>query len=363
MDNLEREFFGELINEIRLINTKMDKLSLLVEGNGNAIKEPCASTREDVLFVDFYWQWLQEHKKDIEPRTYLEYEKIYNKHIKPYFCENGIFLRNLTSEDIQEYYSVKILSLSPNTVLKHHANIYSCLKYAKSREFIDVNPMENVKRPKSVKYIASYYTVDQLMNLFKIAKISKSNIYTEIILAGMLGLRRSEIVALKWSSIDFVKQTITIRRKAYLDENYENVVTDRLKTKSSYRTLCLPQNLLTYLKKLKDEQNKLSKTQYKTSSYMDYVCLDENGDIINLNRITDTFRQLIKKNDLPYIRFHDLRHSCASMLLALGYDLKKIQEWLGHADIQTTANIYTHVNNTAKYEMANTISNTISYDL
>lgn len=361
MNNLEREFFEELINEIRLINNKMDKLSLLVEGNGTAIKEP--SAQKDMLFVDFYWQWLQEHKKDVEARTYLEYEKVYNRHIKPYFQETRISLKSLTSEDVQKYYAVKTTSLSPNTVLKHHANIYSCLKYAKSKELIDVNPMENVKRPKAVKYIASYYTVDQLMILFDIAKAENSNIYTEIILAGMLGLRRSEIVALKWSSIDFVKQTITIRRKAYLDENYENVVTDRLKTKSSYRTLCLPQNLLTYLQNLKCEQNKLSKSQYKTSCYLDYVCLDENGDIVNLNMITNAFRQLIKKNNLPYIRFHDLRHSCASMLLALGYDLKKIQEWLGHADIQTTANIYTHVNNTAKYEMANTISNTLSYDL
>lgn len=271
MDILEKQILGNLVNQMEQMNCKMDNLSAFFTRKNNVFdfEKP---KPDDIPFVDFYWNWLQEHKKEIEPRTYIEYLKIYNTHIKPYFLDKDITLQSLTAEDIQMYYAVKISEkLSPNTVIKHHANIYSCLKYAKSKGLIEKNPMDEVKRPKAIKYIAAFYTPEQLLELFKIAKKTESDIYTAIILAGMLGLRRSEIAALKWSSIDFNQKTITIRRKAYLNVHNENVVIDRLKTQSSYRTFCLPGNLLKYLKSLKEQQSTFSNSTYSTKNFLDYV--------------------------------------------------------------------------------------------
>lgn len=86
--------------------------------------------------------------------------------------------------------------------------------------------------------------------------------------------------------------------------------------------------------------------------YLDYVCVDEMGNLLNPDYITQCFSRLLEKNKLRHIRFHDLRHTCASMLLKNGVPMKQIQEWLGHSDFSTTANIYAHLDYTAKLNSA-----------
>ena len=95
--------------------------------------------------------------------------------------------------------------------------------------------------------------------------------------------------------------------------------------------------------------------------YLDYVCVDNLGRLILPNRLTHNFIKIIKRNQLRHIRFHDLRHSCASIMLKNGVPMKQIQEWLGHADFGTTANIYSHLDYTAKQNSANTISSVFNF--
>ena len=89
------------------------------------------------------------------------------------------------------------------------------------------------------------------------------------------------------------------------------------------------------------------------------MCVDELGGLINPDYVTDMFGKIIKRNDLKRIRFHDLRHSCASLLLALGYSMKDIQEWLGHSNYQTTANLYSHIDPRNKKNMIQGLSNAL----
>ena len=94
--------------------------------------------------------------------------------------------------------------------------------------------------------------------------------------------------------------------------------------------------------------------------YLDYVCVNDMGELINSDYVSSAFPKLIKQNGLKHIRYHDLRHSCASLLLSLSYSMKEIQEWLGHSNYQTTANLYSHVDPRNKKNMIAGLTNALS---
>ena len=114
-------------------------------------------------------------------------------------------------------------------------------------------------------------------------------------------------------------------------------------------------------KKRQIENNKTMLGKQYDNQYLDYVCVDNMGRLIRPGRLTHSFCKILKQNNLKHIRFHDLRHSCASIMLANGVPMKQIQEWLGHADFGTTANIYSHLNYSSKLNSANTISNVFDF--
>ena len=136
-----------------------------------------------------------------------------------------------------------------------------------------------------------------------------------------------------------------------------------MKNKTSHRVLpLLPQAEELLLKKKESiEKNKTMLGKSYNDKYLDYVCVDNIGRLILPNRLTKNFIKILRKNNLRKIRFHDLRHSCASIMLANGVPMKQIQEWLGHADFGTTANIYSHLDYKTKQNSANTISNVFSF--
>ena len=181
-----------------------------------------------------------------------------------------------------------------------------------------------------------------------------------VILAAFYGLRRSEVVGLKWDAIDFEKKTISIKHtvtQVNVDGKNITVQKDRTKTKSSYRTLPLVPPFEELLRRLKQEQlvnQKVCGAAY-CKKYLDYIYVNAMGELVKPNFITQHFEIVLKNHGLKKIRFHDLRHSCASLLYANGVSLRDIQEWLGHSDIGTTSNIYTHLDYSSKVSSANAI--------
>jgi len=140
------------------------------------------------------------------------------------------------------------------------------------------------------------------------------------------------------------------------------VEADRAKTKSSLRTLPLVDPIAERLKAVKKQQEynqKICGNCYN-QEYLGYVFVDAMGNLIQPDSVTTGFPQLLKENGLRRIRFHDLRHSCASLLLKEGVPMKQIQEWLGHSDISTTANIYAHLDSQSKNLSARTMANTLT---
>ena len=265
-----------------------------------------------------------------------------------------------TSDTLRKYFpkSYTPQRMQETTVIHRHANIRKCLQYAFQIGLIKSNPADRVERPRKDKYLATIYNQQELEILFKTVK--GDPIELGVILAAFYGLRRSEVVGLKWDAIDFEKKTISIKHtvtQVNVDGKNITVQKDRTKTKSSYRTLPLVPPFEELLRRLKQEQlvnQKVCGAAY-CKKYLDYIYVNAMGELVKPNFITQHFEIVLKNHGLKKIRFHDLRHSCASLLYANGVSLRDIQEWLGHSDIGTTSNIYTHLDYSSKVSSANAI--------
>ena len=175
-------------------------------------------------------------------------------------------------------------------------------------------------------------------------------------------MRRSEVVGLKWDAIDFERNTIEIRHTVTcvkLDGKKQLIESDTTKTKSSKRTLPLVplfREKLLALQQEQEENRRLCGRCYN-KQYLEYICVDAMGNLLMPDYVSDSFKLILHNFGLRPIRFHDLRHSCASLLLANGVPMKQIQEWLGHSDFSTTANIYSHLDYSSKISSAEAMMN------
>jgi integrase len=320
--------------------------------------------RSNITFTSYMATWLDMVQGNIEQTTLCSYTNSIKKRIIPYFDSHypGLLLCDLTPVHIQEYYIYerKVNRVSNNTILRRHANIHKALKYAVKTSMIPSNPADMIERPKPGDYKANFCTKKELETIMLAAK--GDPLEFAIITATFYGLRRSEIVGLKWSAINFESKTITIRHtvtEVRIEGEHFLAQKDRAKNKSSYRSLpLLPQfeQLLRAMKARQTENQRVCGDCYNRD-YLEYVYVDDLGNIIRPDYITTHFQILLKKHNLRQVRFHDLRHSCASLLLANGVNLKMIQEWLGHSNIATTGNIYAHLDVESKQISAGVMQN------
>ena len=314
-----------------------------------------AKTGDDVLFEDFMEQWLEIVKSTVSITTYSSYVNAVKSIIAPYFRKKKILLRDLQAHDIQMFYQEQLQRVKASSVIHYHANIHKALKYAVKNDMIPSNPADKVERPKQDKFYGNFYDRDELNKLFE--AVAGTKLELPVLLGAFYGLRRSEIVGLKWSAIDFEQNTITISHtvtSCNLDGKCVIVAKDTTKTKSSRRTLPLVpyfHEKLLAVKAQQERNQKLCGRSYNRE-FLEYICVDDIGDRFKPNYITSQFPKLLERNGFRKIRFHDLRHSCASLLLASGVPMKHIQEWLGHSDFSTTANIYAHLDYSSKLTSA-----------
>lgn len=308
-----------------------------------------------VLFADYIEQWLEVAKPTIAVATYASYCSMVKRVIAPYFRERRITLQGLTPKDIQDFYLEKLKTVSASSVIHYHANIHRALKHAVKLDLIPTNPADKVDRSKKDRFIGSFYDAEEVNKLFEVSKGTKLEF--PILFGAFYGLRRSEALGLKWDAIDFENDSITIRHtvtSVTLDGKVQLVASDTTKTKSSLRTLPLVpfvKERLLVLKKEQENNRRLCGRSYH-KQLAGYVCINEMGDLIKPHYVTEQFPKLLDANGLRRIRFHDLRHSCASLMLANGVPMKQIQDWLGHSDFSTTANIYAHLDYSTKLSSA-----------
>lgn len=316
-----------------------------------------------LLMTDYMDEWLKIVRPLVERATYKSYDNMVSARIRPHFEKLNLLLTEVEPKHIKMLYD-EILEqgYTTNTVIHYHAVLHQALAYAVKNDYILSNPADRVKRPKKNKHISSFYTKEEILTLLDIAK--DDPIYIPIVLSAYYGFRRSETLGMRWSAIDFENKTITVNHKVTeLTENGKTIVyaEDKLKTKSSYRTLPLipvvEEKLLEHKAKLERNQKLFGNNYCK--EYMDYVCVDEMGKLFRPNFVSDHFGWLLKKYGLKKLTFKELRHSCASMLVAEGIPMKSIQEWLGHSNFSTTADIYSHIDYHAKQQSAAAIGNAL----
>ena len=340
----------------KILETELEKFTL------HPIEEnPQPAQKNDIIFIDYIYDYIKSKEKELSPNVYQSYMECW-KIMKKHFG-NKLKLKDVTYHHIEDYYDyLKNTRKNKNITIKHHAVILSpALRLAYRDDLIVKNPYEFMPKIKKEKSKMEYYNKEELEKLFEVT--DKSPLKLIVRVAAYYGFRRSELVGLKWDAIDFKNKMITIKHKVLHVDN-QFYLSDTLKTTASHRTLPLLPEIKSLLVERKEEIEK-NKELFKKSynhKFDEYVFVDDIGDLINPDIISNRFRTLLRKNNLKHIRFHDLRHSCASLLVVSKVPMKNIQEWLGHSNFNTTADIYSHLDYSSKYESANALSKALSFN-
>lgn len=324
---------------------------------------PIQTAEDEQPFADYLKHWLAIAKHSVKLTTYASYANMARSIIIPYFAEKGVTLKGLTAKNLQDFYLAQLERVSPCTVIHYHAIIHRALRHAVKQDIINSNPADKIERPKKEKYIGNFYSGIEINELFDC--IEGHILEVPIKLATFYGLRRSELLGLRWSAINFENNTITISHtvtSCNLDGRHVEVVSDTTKTKSSLRTLPLTPAIRVLLLKKREAQAQYRKLCGRSycKDYLDYICVNEMGERFKPNYLSNGFKRILRDNSLREIRFHDLRHSCASLLLANRIPMKMIQEWLGHSDFATTANLYAHLEYESKLTSADAMQSVLN---
>jgi len=309
----------------------------------------------DMLFADYLLEWLEIAKGRLAVATYSSYAAMIKKPVGPYFRQRNLTLRELEARHLQMFYSEMLRKVKPNTVIHYHAIIHSALKYAVKTDMLVQNVADKVDRPKKNSFQPVFLSAEEMQKMFEALRGTKLEL--PVLVAAFYGFRRGEVLGLKWDAIDFERGTISVIRTVTtitLDGKQTEIEQQSAKTKSSLRTLPLIGSFREYFLQVKEAQelNKQICGNCYNHEYDGFVFVDELGERMRANYLTSAFPKFLESHGLRRMRFHDLRHSCASLLLANGVPLKHIQEWLGHSDFTTTANIYAHLDYKSKITSA-----------
>lgn len=316
------------------------------------------SKYSNMLFSDYMLEWLENIKPKVVQSTYIGYEQVIKGRLCPYFKSKKIKLIDLRPRDIQDFINYLYKQrLKGSTIAHYTSNMNTALKEAVIAEIIPSNPMDRIESVKKEVYIPEFYTDNELLDLIEVIKVQ--DLELPLTLGIIYGLRREEILGLTWNAIDFNNKSITIRKtvgRGKYDGVTQFLIKDIPKNKSSYRTLPMFDFIADLLKKYKEKYKQNEKIFGSTyiTDYKDFICLMDNGELVKPDYVDRTFSRILKENGFRHIRLHDLRHSCATLLLRNGVPLPEIQKWLGHSNIVTTQR-YSHLDQNDKSIPANMI--------
>mgnify|MGYP001080527783 CR=1 FL=1 len=265
----------------------------------------------DMLFADYLLEWLEIAKGRLAHATYGAYQGLLKSTIVPYFRKKKLTLRELEARHLQMFYSEMLRRVTPNTVIHYHAVIHSALKYAVKTDMLIQNVADKVDRPRKNSFQPVFLSADEMQKMFEALRGTKLEL--PVLVAAFYGLRRGEVVGLKWDAIDFEQGTISVKRtvtSTIIDGKYQEFEQQSAKTKSSLRTLPLIGSFREYFMQVKEAQelNKQVCGNCYNYEYDGFVFVDELGERMRVEYLTNAFPKFLESHGLRRMRFHDLRH-------------------------------------------------------
>ena len=320
---------------------------------------------EDKLTVsDWFYSWLFDYRKqDLKPKSFQRYHGIYKNYIENTDCGN-IKLNDLRTTHLQRHYK-KLLDtgVTPTTIRQINTNLKTCLNEAERQGYIQKNWCKLVTLPKKEDNKEVKVLTKQEQEKF-LEAIKGHELELLYIVALGTGLRIGEILGLKWSDIDFKNNELHVNRSLQKAAIYEDdkivryeVQETTPKTKNSLRTIPVPQNIIKKLIAHKKEQNELILLLQEEYDNKNYVFCNKLGKPIEDKRPGRNLKTILTSISIEPIKFHALRHTYATRLFEAGIPPKTVQHLMGHSDIETTMNIYTHVMKEQKLEAIEKINN------
>lgn len=297
--------------------------------------------KNKITFKSFVEEWLKNKikKDDLSPTTIDGYENIVYNHLIPVL--GALKIQDIKPYSIQKYVDQKSDTLSPKTLNNHKRVLSSIFIYATDMEVIEKNPMQKVKFPREKSTEVVPYDLNECIQLLDLIQ-DNITLSMPVTLSMFLGLRRGECLGLRWSDIDFKNNRISI------NQNLEYVKSvyyfKEPKTKKSKRTLAAPQVLMDYLKERQKWQKEMVlRTGGNWKNEYDLVCTRKDGQPITPHVLSDMFRVFLQKNGLKKIKFHDLRHTNATLMIGSGVNTRVAMQRLGHSKVSITLGLYSHV--------------------
>lgn len=348
-----KDFYGKTKKEVQ---TKMDEykkqmsLGLLIN--------------DKITIEQWYFTWLFDFKsKDLQPSTFECYETVYRLYIKDSDIGN-IKLMDLRTAHLQKYYTklLDVDKLNASNVKRINKTLKTCLKEAVKQGYIQKNWCDDVNLPKVKKEnnINALSKDDQLRLLEALKGID-----LELLITFTLGtgLRLGEVLGLKWSDIDFKENTLSVQRSVRRvveiqrdGSRYRILKEVPPKTENSFRTVPIPSSIVNKLKTHKKQQNELILSLGESYHNNNYVFCNNDGTIMDPKKPNRRLASVLKSNNIELITFHGLRHTYCTRLFEAGVPPKTVQSLVGHKDIETTMNIYTHVMKETKIEAVDKIN-------
>ena len=304
---------------------------------------------ENKIVSDFAKEYLSIQKTSLSPTSYVLYERIIEQHILPMF--GRMRLRDIKTYHVQDFimrlHSMprsdgKPGHIAPQTVKRYTSVLRSMLTMAYKMYYMDddVGLSRRLTFPKEPYQEVDVFTIEEAKAILAAAKTEPINIRLLIELALFTGMRRGEIVGLKWPDINFDKQCLSVKRSIYKPKG-EKSIEKEPKSHSSFRTIAIPNCLCETLKKYKKSQEDYS-LSLATWQNLEYVFTDKNGNVMNPQTPTKQFSKFLDRHNIRHLKFHCLRHTSATLLLSNGCDIKTVSARLGHSSIETS-NIYVHM--------------------
>lgn len=339
----------------------------LAEQESNINRKTYIEPQKMFLF-QYLNNWLDDKKDEISPTTYCGYEVNIRCHINPYI--GGIQLQDLKAAHIKDLYKKlkkdrevkvgrgvrKFKGLSGTSIQYVHRVLSKALEDAYREETIAKNPAKLVTPPPKEKFKAEFLPANQIREMLD--KFRDDEMFMPVYLSIVLGLRRGEVLGLQWQDIDFDNRIIHIRNN-YVMDNGKPTLRGDTKTEMSTRDIVITERIIQVLKEHQHKQRKLRMQLGQAYRVSNFVCTWSDGQPFNPSHVSRGFSLRMKKYGLPMVRFHDLRHSNAALMISKNVPMKGASDRLGHSTIAITNDLYGHIERSVQEQIAETIDKAI----